>query len=380
MRVLHVITGLHAGGAEQQLAALLEHTRHDADVVTMYAPGIVADRLVARGVAVRNLGRARQLDLRALPELVRLIRRGAYDVVHTHLYRACLYGRMAARIAGVRTIVATEHSLGDTQIEGRRTTWPVRQIYLAGERCGHHTIAVSEATRRRLLAWGVDAARISVIPNGLDVERYAFSASARRRERATLGIADDEVVIGTVGRLHPIKRHDLLLECGAPLLRAAGARMLIVGMGEREAALRQQARRLGIAGYVYFVGERGDIPALLSAMDVFAAPSTEETFGLAVIEALCAGLPAVVGACPAIDDLELPDVVRCNDAASLRAGLRLLHDRVDRSTHSSRQPPASVTDHTDIRHVAEAVDNLYQDIGIRSHAGGRRDIYAGRRR
>jgi hypothetical protein len=141
VRVLHVITGLHAGGAEQQLASLLEHTRHDADVVTMYAPGIIADRLVERGVAVHNLDRAHQLDLRALPELVRLMRRGAYDVVHTHLYRACLYGRVAARIAGIRTIVATEHSLGDTQIEGRPITGPARRIYLAGERCGHHTIA-----------------------------------------------------------------------------------------------------------------------------------------------------------------------------------------------------------------------------------------------
>jgi glycosyltransferase involved in cell wall biosynthesis len=380
MRVLHVITGLHAGGAEQQLASLLEHTRHDADVVTMYAPGIIADRIVERGITVHNLDRPHQLDLRALPELVRLMRRGAYDVVHAHLYRACLYGRVAARIAGIRTIVATEHSLGDTQIEGRRTTPAVRQIYLAGERCGHHTIAVSEAARRRLLAWGVEADRISVIPNGLDVERYTFSVSARHRERAALGIADDEAVIGTVGRLHPIKRHDLLLECGAPLLRDAGARMLIVGMGEREAALREQAQRLGIADRVHFVGERGDIPALLSAMDVFAAPSTEETFGLAVIEALCAGLPAVVGACPAIDDLELADVVRCNDAPTLQAGLRMLHDRVHRSVSASRQPPASITDHMDIRHVAKAVDNLYQDIGISSHASGSRDTYAGRRR
>ena len=380
MRVLHVITGLHAGGAEQQLASLLEHTRHDADVVTMYAPGIIADRLVARGVAVHNLDRPHQLDLRALPELVRLMRRGAYDVVHTHLYRACLYGRVAARVAGIHTIVATEHSLGDTQIEGRGTTPAVRQIYLAGERCGHHTIAVSEAARRRLLAWGVEAGRISVIPNGLDVERYTFSVPARRHERALLGIADDEAVIGTVGRLHPIKRHDLLLECGAPLLRDARARMLIVGMGEQDAALREQARRLGIADRVHFVGERGDIPALLSAMDVFAAPSTEETFGLAVIEALCAGLPAVVGACPAIDGLELADVVRCNDAPTLQAGLRMLLDRVHRSPSASRQPPASITDHMDIQQVAAAVDNLYQDVGISSHAGGSRDTYAGRRR
>jgi glycosyltransferase involved in cell wall biosynthesis len=376
MRVLHVITGLRAGGAEQQLASLLEHTRHDADVVTMYAPGIIADRLVERGVSVRDLGRAHQLDLRALPDLIALMRRGAYEVVHTHLYRACVYGRVAARIAGIGTIVATEHSLGDVQIEGRPTTRPIRQVYLAGERCGDHTIAVSDVTRRRLLAWGVDASRVSMIPNGLDVERYTFSAPARQRERAALGITDDEIIVGTVGRLHPIKRHDMLLDCAAPLVRDASARVLIVGTGEREAALREQAQRLGIAGQVHFLGERGDIPALLSAMDVFAAPSTEETFGLATVEALCAGLPAVVGACPAIDDLELPGVVRSWDASTLRAGLRELHDRVRASTPPSRQPPAVITARMDIRRVTADVDNLYQDVGTSRHAGGRRGSYA----
>ena len=228
-----------------------------------------------------------------------------------------------------------------------------------------------------MLAWGVDGARISVIPNGLDVERYAFSAPARRHTRAELGITDDAVIIGTVGRLHPIKRHDLLLECGAPLVRDGGARMLIVGTGECEEAFREQARRLGIAGGVHFLGERDDIPALLSAMDVFAAPSAEETFGLAVIEALCAGLPAVVGACPAIDALEIADVVRCASASSLRAGLYALSDRVRGSAHPWRRPPTAITARMDIRHVASDVDNLYQDIGMSIHAGGRRDTYAG---
>jgi glycosyltransferase involved in cell wall biosynthesis len=348
VRVLHVITGLHAGGAEQQLASLLEHTRHDAEVVTMYSPGIIAERLMERGVPVHHLGRPHQLDIRALSDLVGLIRRGRYDVVHTHLYRACLYGRAAARIAGVDTIVATEHSLGDTQIEGRPTTWPVRRLYLATERLGHHTIAVSDAARLRLVSWGVSADRISVIPNGIDVHRYAFDA-------------------GAVGRLHPIKRYGMLLDGMAPLLRDGGTLLVIVGRGECEDGLRERAARLGIADRTRFLGERGDIPALLSALDVYAAPSAEETFGLAVIEALCAGLPAVVGACPAIDDLQLPDVVRCHDAPTLQAALCELHARVRAGAPRMRQPPAAVVDRMDIGRVAAAVDNLYQNVPI-THA------------
>lgn len=374
MRVLHVITGLHAGGAEQQLASLLEHTRHDAEVVTMYSAGIMADRIRAHGVPVHNLDRPGQRDLRAVTDLVPLLRSRRYDVVHTHLYRACLYGRVAARIAGVRTVVATEHSLGDTQIEGRPTTWPVRTLYLATERLGDHTIAVSQAARRRLVGWGVPDHRISVIPNGLDVSRYRLDEGVRRRERAALGIADGEVVIGAVGRLHPIKRLDWLLTAAAALLRTTPTRLVIVGGGECDSALRFQAAALGIDHRVDFLGERGDVPSLLSALDVYAAPSAEETFGLAVVEALCAGLPAVVGACPAIDDLDLTGVARVTDPVSLEAGLTRVVQEVHDEPSRPRTPPDAVVARMDIGQVADQIDNLYQYVGTSGRISGESSV------
>jgi glycosyltransferase involved in cell wall biosynthesis len=370
VHVLHVITGLHAGGAEQQLASLIERTRHDAEVVTMYAAGLMADRIRALSVPVHNLDRRSQLDLRAVADLAALLRRRRYDVVHTHLYRACLYGRVAARIARVPVVVATEHSLGDTQIEGRPTTWPVRTLYLATERLGDHTIAVSGAARDRLIGWGVPDHRISVIPNGLDIGRYAFAPTARHRERAALGIADDEVAIGAVGRLHPIKRLDWLLAASAGVLRTTPARLVIVGGGECDRALRSQAAALGIEHRVHFLGERGDVPSLLSALDVYAAPSAEETFGLAVVEALCAGLPAVVGACPAIDGLDLPQVARVTDPRSLETSLARMVRAARGAPPRPRTPPDAIAAHMDIGRVAEHVDNLYQYVGTSARVGG----------
>jgi hypothetical protein len=131
LKVLHIITGLGIGGAEQQLRLLLPHMdRVRSSVVTLTNPGPVADALRADGVPVAHLGMRGNRDLSALPRLTRLIRRGAFDVVHTHLYRACLYGRVAARLAGVRTVVATEHSLGAAQIEGRPLSAGARALYL----------------------------------------------------------------------------------------------------------------------------------------------------------------------------------------------------------------------------------------------------------
>jgi hypothetical protein len=100
MKVLHVITGLGVGGAELQLRAILQQTRHDADVVTLYNPGPVADMIRGDGGGVRTLGMRSNTQLSALLRLRRIIRAGRYDVVHTHLYRRGAPGRGAGGHAG----------------------------------------------------------------------------------------------------------------------------------------------------------------------------------------------------------------------------------------------------------------------------------------
>ncbi|OQD55410.1 glycosyl transferase [Streptomyces phaeoluteigriseus] len=310
MRALHVITGLGVGGAEQQLRLLLRHLPADCDVVTLTNPGSVADGLTADGVRVIHLGMAGNRDLGALPRLVRIIRSGGYDLVHTHLYRACLYGRLAARLAGVRALVATEHSLGDSQMEGRPLTPGVRALYLAGERLGRATVAVSATVAERLRRWGVPANRIQVVPNGIDLARFAFDPVRRHRTRRRLGLPDHARVIGGIGRLHAGKRFDVLITALAAL--PADHYLLLVGGGPEEIALRRTAYEAGVADRVLFTGERPsgpdggpgpDLPSLICAMDVFASPCPEEAFGLAAVEALASGLPVLYASCPAIEDL-----------------------------------------------------------------------------
>ena len=116
MKVLHVITGLDAGGAETQLAMLVRHSRHECDVVTLYNPGPIADQIRADGTTVRDVGMRNNRDLRALPRLRSLIADGRYDVVHAHLYRSQIYARPVARLARTPVVVTTEHSIGETHI------------------------------------------------------------------------------------------------------------------------------------------------------------------------------------------------------------------------------------------------------------------------
>ncbi|GGT40717.1 glycosyltransferase [Streptomyces chromofuscus] len=310
MKALHIITGLGVGGAEQQLRLLLRHLPVDCDVVTLTDPGPVADGLIADGVRVTHVGMAGNRDLGVLPRLTRHIRAGDYDLVHTHLYRACVYGRLAARLAGIRAVVATEHSLGESQMEGRRLTAGVRALYLASERLGRRTVAVSPTVAARLERWGVPAARIAVVPNGIDLARFRFDPARRQRTRQRFGLPETAYVVGAVGRLTAGKRFDLAIRALAHLPGAY--RLLLVGGGPEANVLRRTAHEAGVADRVLFTGERPyvadgspgpDLPSLTAAMDLLVSPSPEEAFGLAVVEALAAGLPVVYASCPAIEDL-----------------------------------------------------------------------------
>jgi glycosyltransferase involved in cell wall biosynthesis len=381
VKALHIITGLGVGGAEQQLRLMLRHLPITCDVVTLTNPGPVADALTADGIRVTHLGMTGNRDLRALPRLVAHIRAGGYDLVHTHLYRACLYGRIAARIAGVHAVVATEHSLGDGQMEGRPLTPGVRALYLAGERLGHATVAVSPTVAERLRRWGVPRQRIHVVPNGIDPEALRYDPAARHRVRARYGLPPDSFVVGAVGRLVRGKRFDQLVTALRALPR--DVRLLVVGAGPETTALRRTARRAGVADRVVLTGETRPLappggsgapdtsgtapaevpalPALLSAMDVLASPSPQEAFGLAVLEALAAGLPVRYVDCPALDDLPpgaAGDAERlAPGAASFAAALGRLREAGPRE----RTVPPAVA-HYAIGRSAERLAGVYASV------------------
>ncbi|MFF3552886.1 glycosyltransferase [Streptomyces tsukubensis] len=400
-RVLQVITGLGTGGAEQQLRLLLRHLPYACDVVTLTNPGPVADGLRADGVEVTDLGMRGNRDLAALPRLVRLIRDGGYGLVHTHLYRACVYGRIAARLAGVRAVVATEHSLGDHEIEGRPLTRGTRALYRGTERLGAATVAVSDTVAARLADWGVPPERTHTVPNGIDARQFRFDPAARSAVRAGLGVAPDAYLLGGVGRLVPGKGFDALIRTAAAV---PAVTVVIAGDGPEGPALKRLAAELGVADRVRFPGDcapgptagtggpagRGScgpvtartvgtgssvpglritVPEVLSAVDAFVSASREEAFGLAVVEALAAGLPVLYRTCPAVQDLSpelVPGAVRFGpDDASLTAAVREL---AARRPPRSRTAPGGVA-HYDIRRTAGLVAEVYERVlaGDRPH-------------
>ena len=367
MKVLHVITGLGVGGAELQLRSILQHTRHRADVVTLYNKGPVADMIEADGGRVTDLGMTSNTQLSALPRLYRLIRAGRYDVVHAHLYRSQIYGRIAAWLARTPVVLTTEHSIGETHLERREMTSGVRALYLASELCSQATIAVSETVAVRLTRWGVPARKIHTIPNGVDFGRVAFDPEAREKIRAEFGIPSGAQVTGVLGRLDPNKRFDLVIEAAAPLL-SDDRLLLIVGKGDERAHLERTAARLGVSSHVIFAGERHDVAAMLSAMDLFIASSAQETFGLSVLEALANGMPALYTTCPALEGIATD---RARQVAGTAEDLRAAIEVELAAGPRGRTPVQEVQQRYGIEAVTAAVDDLYEQLHAARRAGVR---------
>jgi glycosyltransferase involved in cell wall biosynthesis len=363
VKVVQVITGLGVGGAEGQLRLLLRHLpqeRVECRVVTLTNPGPIADAIRADGTAVTHLGMAGNRDLRAVHRLVRVIQAGGFDVVHTHLYRACVYGRIAARLAGVRAVVATEHSLGESQIEGRPLSAGTRALYRATERLGSGTAAVSATVARRLREWGVADDRIHLAPNGIDPARFRFDPAVRAAARGRLGLPAGAYAVAGVGRLVPAKRFDLVVRAAAA---NPGTWLLLSGGGPEREGLLGLAAALGAADRVRVVSAQDggpEVPEVLAAADLFVSPSAEEAFGLAVVEALAAGLPVLYAACPAIEDLPpeaAPGASRIGgDLGELAAAI----GRQRQAGGPARLPVPPAVDTYHIAHTADRVLALYE--------------------
>ncbi|MFI1993712.1 glycosyltransferase [Actinoplanes sp. NPDC020271] len=348
------------GGAEHQLRLLLRRLPHDNEVVTLAPAGTEGRAIRAGGIPVHELSTSCDRDVPAIVRLRRLIRRGHYDLVHTHLYRACVQGRIAARLAGVPHVVATEHHLG------RPGATRLGPLYLLSERFGEMTIAATSGIAARLRGWGVPDERIATIPRAIDPSEYRFDPALRAAARARLGVADDVPVIGVTGRLTPAKRFDLLIRAVAEV---PGAVLLLVGDGPARPALQQLAIIEDVADRVLFTGAVRHPREMLCAMDVFASPD-QNTWGLAVLEAIAAGLPAVYAACAPLEE-------RAAARAPVRGTHRLSpHDReslprtlrAEILCHAERNrgrlPARTAGLRYDADHLAAAVEQLYERLTL----------------
>lgn len=296
------MAALPVGGAETLLLAALKAADRRCVsplVCSLSEKGPIGEEMERAGIEVVSLARMqhKRFDVGIILRLCRLMRQREADIVHTHLYHAGRYGRIAATLAGVPCVVASFHNV----YRIRRVKQHVFNRILS--KVTHRVIAVSEAVKDHLVRYDhIAPDHITVLPNAIDLR--LFGAHDRIEVRRRLDIPPDAYLVGTVGRLEPQKGHVVLLQAMQELAAACPeARLLLVGGGSQEWPLRQVAKDLGLADRITFAGERRDVPALLVAMDLFVLPSLWEGLPLVLLEAMASGLPAVatrVGGVPEV--------------------------------------------------------------------------------
>ena len=292
VRVLHVAASLNWGGMERVISDLINWTdadRFELHLLCLQFLGRFAEGLerVANLHIAQPMTRLSMLNPRGLAATIRQI---APDVVHTHSgvwYKASL----AARRAGVRTLVHTEH--------GRRSPdlWSDRLLDGAAARRTDTVVAVSERLARELpRALRIPAAKVLCIPNGIDTELYCPVADTGMVRRE-LGLSASTCIIGSIGRLEPIKAYDQMVEAFADFARRPAGRdavLVLAGEGSRREALAEQILRLQLSGRVHLLGWRNDVRDLLSSFSVFSMASLSEGTSISLLEAMSMGIPPVV--------------------------------------------------------------------------------------
>jgi glycosyltransferase involved in cell wall biosynthesis len=307
-RVLWLTKGLARGGAERLLvscARTLDASRFEVEVayVLPHLDALVRE-LADSGVRAHCLGTGRPFDPWWPWRLRRLIQRGRYDVVHSHMPLPAVAARLICGRRGPK-LVNTDHSMWNHL--RRPTYWANLATYALND----HVFAVSQAVADSVdLRWAPrlrSLPPVEVLLHGIELDALpADRVEARTRARMLLGLPEDVPVLGTVGNLRPVKEQSTLLKVLRRLQPAhPDLRLVIVGEGPLRHALTLEARSLGVEHQVVFTGGRNDVPQLLPAFDVFVLSSQFEGLSIALVEALAVGLPSVV-----TEVGGLPEVVR----------------------------------------------------------------------
>ena len=326
---LRSVRGTGGGPDKTILEGAAAHDRSRFAVTVCYVrderDGAFTIDLRARnlGVDYVELRERHSFDHRIWHQLLSLVRARGTQIVHGHDYKTNLLAYLVARRTSAVPLATCHNWSGQTPRE--------RYIYYPAERAlltrFPRVIAVSSTVRNRLIESGLAPARTALLLNGVDTTTFRRDAARRERVRQQLGVADDVMVIGAVGRLEREKRFDLLLRAFAQVHRDWRATLLVVaGGGGLRTELEATAGQLGIAACCRFLGHRTDIADLQDAFDMFVQSSEREGAPNAVLEAMAMETPVVATNVGGTREIAFPGLhgllVPSHDIEALAVGMR----------------------------------------------------------
>ena len=345
-RVALVVSTFEMGGLERCAASLINHldrSRYTPTLVSLSRVGGAASWISVDDLEVVELNKRPGNDPSVVWKLARTLRERGIDVVHSHNWGTLVETTLARRWAGVPVHVHAEHGLELSDLELRRWKFVLRRTAMrwALNRASA-VVVVAESVREKLVQRsGISAKKIKVVPNGVELPGLEDADRRARDIRASLRLEDGEWLLGSVGRLAPVKNFCMAIDALA-LLRQRGVRahLAIVGDGPDQDKLQTYAREHGVADCIHLAGQQEDVAAWYAAIDVYLNSSLSEGMNLAIIEAMAAGVPTVVtdvGASRMMVDTEPANglVVPSGDASQLAAATGQLLDNKTQRDHMS---------------------------------------------
>jgi glycosyltransferase involved in cell wall biosynthesis len=307
MKILHAITGINRGGAENHLVDLIQgqvDRGHQIAVAYLKGNGYWQQMLESLGVRVIHLKLHYYGEIQPILRLRSLIENLKPDLVHAHLPPAELYVRLALLGLSSQTLPLIISKHNDALFyRGLGQQWVGSWVAKRAQ----FLIGISEAVKSNtcLQSLGCSPQKVVTIPYGIDPTPYEeVNVEAVKVLRSRWSMSDNTYAIGTVARLVPQKAIDTLLKGFSLYLKTAAqpAKLVIVGIGKLEAPLKQQARELGIQEQTIWAGFREDIPVVMNALDLFVLSSLYEGLGLVLLEAMAAAKPIVATRTSAIPE------------------------------------------------------------------------------
>ena len=292
LRILHVVTHMNRGGLETMLMNYyrqIDRNKIQFDfLVHRYYRADYDDEIESLGGIIYRLPVLNPLDSKYKNALSSFFdEHPEYQIIHVH--QDCMSSVILKEAEKHHVKVRIAHSHNSNQ--DKNWKYPIKLYYKNSiSRYATDLFACNEGAGK----WMFNGASFSILNNAVDAEKYRLDILTRKKVREELGVQDNQLVIGHVGRFNEVKNHRFLVEVFKEVLKQKDAILLLVGRGDLEEEIRKSVETSGIKDRVIFAGLRNDVDSLLQAMDVFVFPSLYEGLPMSLVEAQASGLPCVI--------------------------------------------------------------------------------------
>lgn len=364
-KLLYLIESDDPGGAENVTLALTKHFRHQYHIVIgCLWRGWIYNQLIAIGldpiVIPTDSG---PVDFKLLHHLIRLIKRERISLIHSHLFDINFYSSVAGKIAKVPHLCTEHGDIHHPLKTSKKNLIKAKILSL----CSDKIVFVSKYTKTAFCNISkLPKGKSAVIYNGIELCNFGKSIDIKKK-KIQLGLRLEDPVVGSVGSLYPVKGQIYLLKAAKKLLQKfPNVKIIIIGRGELENKLKEEAKNLNITDHVLFLGFREDTHELLKAMDVFVLPSLSEAMPLALIEAMACGLPTIAsnvgGISEVIDDGLTGFIIPPADPEALADRITYLLENPQCAIEIGKKALQKVKANFDLQTMIKNYSSIYDEI------------------